>query len=81
RVLRFLCPYSGWYLPMFVAGAIEKVNVWQYDCMAADAADLGNSEMAATLSEMAAVERRHAAFFASALSRRHSSRRTATVRS
>ena len=75
RALRFLCPFSGWFLPMFVAGLIERINVQQYVAMASDASALGLRAMAETLGEMADVERRHAAFFAEVLRQRRQSQR------
>lgn len=71
KSLRFLCPWSGWTLPMLCAGVIETMNVGQYVRMARYATELGLVEMAAELDVMADVERMHESFFFSALARRH----------
>jgi rubrerythrin len=70
RVLRALCPWSGWYLPMIVAGAIEMLNVRQYVSMAGWSRELGYEAESELLEEMAEVERRHQAFFFGSLRRR-----------
>lgn len=67
KTLRFLCPWSGWTLPMLCAGVIETINVGQYVRMAGDAAESGLKQMATELEAMAEVERRHEAFFFTAL--------------
>jgi rubrerythrin len=69
RVIRTLCPWSGWYPPMIVAGAIEMLNVRQYVSMARWARQLGLEGASALLEEMAEVERRHQAFFFGCLRR------------
>jgi hypothetical protein len=71
KSLRFLCPWSGWTLPMLCAGVIETMNVGQYVRMSRYATELGLVEMAAELDVMAEVERMHESFFFSALARRH----------
>jgi len=70
KTLRFLCPLSGWTLPMLCAGMIETVNVGQYISMARHARLLGLEELAAELEAMADVERRHETFFFEALAGR-----------
>lgn len=70
KSLRWLCPWSGWTLPMLFAGIIETANVGQYVRMSRYARELGMFEMAAELDAMAEVERRHEAFFFSALKSR-----------
>ena len=69
KSLGWLCPWSGWTLPMLCAGLIETANVGQYVRMSAYASTIGMPEMASELDAMADVERQHEAFFFSALDR------------
>jgi rubrerythrin len=70
RIIRALCPWSGWYPPMIVAGAIEMLNVRQYVSMARWSRELGYDAASVLLEEMAEVERRHQAFFFGSIRRR-----------
>jgi demethoxyubiquinone hydroxylase (CLK1/Coq7/Cat5 family) len=63
RILGLLCHCSGWYLPMYGAGAIESRNIHEYEEAARLAALAGYAEMAAELTAMADCEREHEAFF------------------
>ena len=63
RILRFLCPLSGWYLPMYFAGRLETMNVDEYETAARDAAAEGLVEMQQELERMALVEKEHEAYF------------------
>ena len=72
KSLGWLCPWSGWTLPMLCAGMIETANVGQYVRMSGWASTIGMQEMASELDAMADVERQHEAFFFSALARSRS---------
>jgi rubrerythrin len=64
RVLKVLCPVSGWFLPMYCAWKLEENNIEEYAKAAALATACNESAMAAELLRMAEVEREHAAYFA-----------------
>jgi rubrerythrin len=65
RTLKVMCPFSGWFLPMYCAWKLEENNILEYE----KAADLANTinqpQMAADLMKMAEVEREHAEYFQS----------------
>jgi len=63
NLLLRLAPYSGWYMPMFVAGKMEAMNVGEYTRMQSWASQLGLHSMADEFQQMAVVERAHQAFF------------------
>jgi rubrerythrin len=69
HILGLLCHVSGWFLPMFFAGRLETKNVTEYDRAAAWAAELGLMDFLPDLTEMAAVEVEHEAFFFGVLGR------------
>lgn len=58
-----LCPYTGWFFPMYFAGRLEFGNVDQYEDAAFHARALGFKEMARELHAMTAAERDHELFF------------------
>jgi len=68
-VLGLLCRVSGWFLPMYFAGRLETKNVVEYDRAATWARELGLTDFLPDLSEMAAVEVEHEAFFFGVLGR------------
>lgn len=57
------CFYSGWRLPMWVAGVMEKIGTASYKDIALEAAEQGRYLMAASLMEMAKVEWEHDQYF------------------
>jgi demethoxyubiquinone hydroxylase (CLK1/Coq7/Cat5 family) len=63
RILRFLCPYSGWHLPMLIAWRLEKMNIGEYARAAAAARDFGDAEIAASLAHMSQIEADHERYF------------------
>ena len=62
-VLGALCPVSGWFFPMYLAGRLEFGNVDQYEDAAFHARRLGLKEMAKELHAMTLTEREHELFF------------------
>lgn len=58
-----LCHVSGWFLPMYVAGRLEAMNVGQYDTAAVHARAAGLDHLLPVLAEMTAEEARHEAWF------------------
>jgi rubrerythrin len=74
RALSALCPWCGWTLPMLAAWRLEVANVGEYSAAARLAEAEGRAELGAELRSMAATEREHVDFFASALRRRWSRR-------
>lgn len=63
RTLGALCPYTGWFFPMYMAGRLEFGNVDQYEVAAAHALALGLDDMAQELHVMTRTEREHEIFF------------------
>jgi rubrerythrin len=63
RVLGIACHVSGWYLPMYGAGWLERKNIVEYEDAAGYAAACGHDEMIDCLLEMAEVEWEHEKFF------------------
>ena len=63
RLFGFLCRFSGWFFPMYMAGRLEAMNVGQYTGAAELARRLGLDEAAALLQEMVEEEMRHEAWF------------------
>jgi rubrerythrin len=61
--LKFLCPFSGWLLPMYCAWKLETANVQEYKTAAEYAKALGLQNMADELLKMAATEKEHEVFF------------------
>ena len=57
------CYVSGWFMPMYFAGRLESKNSLEYDEAAKFAADLGMSDCALDLLDMARVETEHEDFF------------------
>jgi rubrerythrin len=63
RVLGFLCHVSGWFLPMYGAGRLERRNIKEYEDAARYALDCGCSDLVDGLLTMAEVEWDHEAYF------------------
>jgi demethoxyubiquinone hydroxylase (CLK1/Coq7/Cat5 family) len=58
-----LCHVSGWFLPMYGAGKLERSNIVEYEHAAVFALECGREEMIDCILEMAEVEWEHEAFF------------------
>lgn len=63
RTLGALCHVSGWFLPMYGAGKLERHNIVEYEEAAVYAAECGHPEMIEPLLEMAEVEWEHERYF------------------
>ena len=63
ELIGFACYYSGWRLPMLVAGLMEKIGTASYKDIAIEAADQGKLVLAMKLMEMAKVEEDHEEYF------------------
>lgn len=69
RTLGLLCHVSGWLLPMFGAGRLERRNVGEYESAARFARLCGRDDFVDCLLTMAEVEWDHEAFFRSQVER------------
>lgn len=65
EIIGFMCFYTGWRLPMWVAGAMEKIGTASYLDLAEIAADEKRYAMAYKLLEMGKVEEMHEKYFES----------------
>jgi demethoxyubiquinone hydroxylase (CLK1/Coq7/Cat5 family) len=65
RTLGPLCHVSGWLLPMYGAGFLERFNVAEYERAARSATEAGHSELVDCLLAMAEVEWDHESYFRS----------------
>lgn len=63
ELIGFLCYYSGWRLPMLVAGVMEKIGANSYQDIAEEAADKKFYALAYKLMEMAKIEESHDEYF------------------
>lgn len=63
RTLGALCHVSGWFLPMYGAGKLERHNIVEYEEAAVYAAECGHPEMIECLLTMAEVEWEHERYF------------------
>jgi len=63
RVLRVLCPFGGWYLPMYAAWKLELNNIEEYSKAARYAEALALMDVAGRLIHMSEVEKSHADYF------------------
>ena len=63
RTLGALCHVTGWFLPMYGAGRVERRNIVEYETAADCARRAGRAEWVLELLEMADVEREHERFF------------------
>jgi hypothetical protein len=65
RSLGPLCHVTGWFLPMYGAGRLERRNIIEYEDAAAYARASGHAELVDCLLTMAEVEREPEQFFRS----------------
>jgi rubrerythrin len=63
RTLSALCHVSGWFLPMYGAGKLERRNIVEYETAARHARDSGHGELVDCLLTMAEVEWEHERYF------------------
>jgi rubrerythrin len=63
RVLGALCHVSGWFLPMYGAGRLERRNILEYERAAVYASRCGRQDVIDCLLEMAEVEWEHELYF------------------
>lgn len=63
ELLGLACFYSGWRLPMWVAGLMEKIGTASYKDIADEAINQERYLMATALLEMAKVESEHEEYF------------------
>lgn len=63
RFLGAMCHVSGWFLPMYGAGRLERHNIVEYEEAAVYARECGHEEMIDCLLTMAEVEWEHERFF------------------
>ena len=63
KALGGLCHFSGWFLPMYGAGKLERGNIIEYEEAALYAAACGHEEMIDCLLTMAEVEWEHELYF------------------
>jgi demethoxyubiquinone hydroxylase (CLK1/Coq7/Cat5 family) len=63
RTLGALCHVSGWFIPMYGAGKLERHNIVEYEEAAVYAAQCGHPEMIDSLLTMAEVEWEHERYF------------------
>jgi rubrerythrin len=63
EIIGILCYHTGWRLPMYVAGAMEKIGTRSYREIALEAAEQGRYPMVGCLMEMAKVEEEHEEYF------------------
>ncbi len=63
RTLGALCHVSGWFIPMYGAGRLERHNIVEYEEAAVYAAQCGHPEMIDCLLTMAEVEWEHERYF------------------
>lgn len=63
RTLGVLCRVTGWFLPMYGAGRLERGNVVEYEVAARLAREAGHEELVDCLLTMAEVEWEHERYF------------------
>lgn len=63
KVLGALCHVSGWFLPMYGAGRLERNNIEEYERAAVHATRCGREDLIDCLLEMAEVEWEHELYF------------------
>jgi ferritin-like protein len=63
KVLGALCHISGWFLPMYGAGRLERRNIMEYERAAMYATRCGHEPMIDCLIDMAEVEWEHEYYF------------------
>lgn len=65
RFLGAMCHASGWFLPMYGAGRLERHNIVEYEEAAVFARECGQEELIDCLLTMAEVEWEHEKYFRS----------------
>ena len=65
RVLGAMCHVSGWFLPMYGAGRLERKNIIEYEDASRYAAECGRHDFIDCLLTMAEVEWEHEKYFRS----------------
>jgi hypothetical protein len=65
RTLGAACHVSGWFMPMYGAGRLERWNIVEYEDAAVYASRCGHPEMIECLLTMAEVEWEHEKYFRS----------------
>jgi demethoxyubiquinone hydroxylase (CLK1/Coq7/Cat5 family) len=63
RIFGFLCRFSGWFFPMYMAGRLEAMNVRQYVSAAEYTAAAGLVAAVPQVEEMVREEERHEQWF------------------
>jgi hypothetical protein len=63
RILQALCHVSGWLLPMYGAGKLERRNIVEYEDAARYAVGCGKVDFVDCLLTMAEVEWEHEQYF------------------
>jgi demethoxyubiquinone hydroxylase (CLK1/Coq7/Cat5 family) len=63
RTLGALCHVSGWFMPMYGAGKLERSNIVEYEHAAIYAVECGRADMLDCLLDMAEVEWEHELYF------------------
>jgi hypothetical protein len=63
RFLGAMCHVSGWFLPMYGAGRLERHNIVEYEDAAVFARASGHEELVDCLLAMAEVEWEHESYF------------------
>jgi demethoxyubiquinone hydroxylase (CLK1/Coq7/Cat5 family) len=63
RTLGAACHFTGWFLPMYGAGKLERSNIVEYENAAIHAVACGEPQMLDCLLEMAEVEWEHERYF------------------
>lgn len=67
RTIGLACYATGWFLPMYFAGLLERGNVREYEAACRYAARLGLKSFEDELRQMAMIERSHELFFLNAV--------------
>jgi len=62
-IIFLACFFSGWYMPMYFAGRLEKANIHEYEEAAFHANSLGLSQYEATIKVFAQKEVEHEQYF------------------
>ena len=69
RTLGLLCRLTGWFVPMYAAGRLERGNVVEYEVAARHARDAGREDLVDCLLAMAEVEWEHERYFRERIAR------------
>ena len=69
RTLGLLCRLTGWFVPMYGAGRLERGNVVEYEVAARHARDAGREDLVDCLLTMAEVEWEHERYFRERIAR------------